>query len=166
MSKFGSETATLIEEIMKERSRAKLRRFFNGTDLSDWTTSGQWTVENSEILGVSAGEKAWLLKGDPSWTDYTFEFDFNLQKGSVLLCARAAEGQPESGFTVRFAEKPFLLDKWYRVKCQLSGTRVLVTTSLNNQTMEFRASRPSGIVGFLLAPDTRIRVKNVSMQVP
>ena len=166
MSKFGGETAALIEDIKKERSRAKLRIFFNGTDLSDWTSSGQWNVENSEITGVSTGEKAWLLKGEQSWTDYTFEFDFNLQKGSIMLCARAAEGQPESGFTVRFAEKPFLLEKWYHVKCQLSGSRVLVTTSLNNQTMEFRADRPSGIVGFLLAPESRARIKNVSMQVP
>ncbi len=166
MSKFGSETTALIEDIKRARSRATLKKFFNGTDLSDWSANGQWTVDNSEITGVAAGEKAWLLKGDPAWTDYTFEFDFNLKQGAVVLCARAAEGQPESGFTVRFAEKPFLLDKWFHVKCRLSGTRVLVTTSLNDQTMEFRADRSSGIVGFLLEPESRVRVKNVSMQVP
>lgn len=166
MSKFAGETVALVEEIKAQRGRAQLARFFNGTDLSDWTSSGQWAVENSEIVGVSAGESIWLLKGEPSWTDYTFEFDFNINKGSLVLCARAAEGQPESGFTVRFAEKPFLLDKWYHVKCRLSGSKVLVTTSLNDQTMEFRADRSSGIVGFLLAPDTSVRVKNVSMRVP
>jgi hypothetical protein len=123
-------------------------------------------VSDSTITAESAGEKIWLLKGDPSWTDYAFEFDFKRSSGTLVICLRAAPDEPESGVTVPLSERPFVSGKWYHVKCRVGADKAVVTTSFNDQEMSFAAKRASGIVGFLLLPDSGVQVRNVTMELP
>ncbi len=160
------EVLGLLEELVDEKRRAEIRNFFNGKDLKGWNTLGDWKVSGSEIVGVSAGEKIWLLKGDPAWTNYCMEFDFNRKKGTLVICLRAASGEPESGFTIPLSERPFQENTWYHVKCEVTGEKVYVTTSFNNQRMLYTTKRPSGVVGFLLAPNSEVRIKKVTMDLP
>jgi hypothetical protein len=164
-SDYQGEAMSLTEDILKEKRRAILKNFFNGKDLNDWTRQGEWKVDNSEIAAVSGKEKIWLLKGDPNWTDYTFEFDFNRKKGSLVVVLRTAAGEPESGFTQTLSERPFQRDTWYHVKCVVSGGLVSITTSFNNQEIRLPVKRDRGIAGFLLPPGSEVRIKNISVEV-
>lgn len=165
-SKHESDVMRLMEKIVDQKRRAEIRNFFNGKDLKGWTLSGEWKVEDSQIAGVAAAQKAWLLKGDASWSDYVFEFDFKRSKGSFFVCLRAASGEPESGFTLEFGERPFQRDTWYHVKCEVAGANVFITTSFNNQRWTYPAKRDRGIVGFILSPESEIHIKNVTMELP
>lgn len=165
-SEYESEIMALIEGFVEKKQRAALMNFFNRKDLHDWMVQGGWKVTDNMIVGSSGDEKTWLLKGDTSWTDYKFEFDFSRKKGSLVLCLRAGPGEPESGFTTRFPQRPFRENTWYHVTCVVTGDKVYITTSFNNQTMVFTLAQASGILGFLLPPGSEVQIKNVSLDMP
>jgi hypothetical protein len=167
-SGYEGEIIGLVDDIRDKKRRAALKSFFNGHDLNDWTRQGEWKVESSQIVGISVGEKMWLLKGDPNWTDYVFEFDFCRKSGksALVIVLRAASGKPESGFTQVLSERPFQKDTWYHVKCVVSGNLISVTTSFNNQEIRLPAMRANGVAGFLLPPNSDVRIKNISIVMP
>jgi len=165
-SKYDGEILQLTEKIIDLKRRAQIRNFFNGADLTGWSMEGGWEVAGSEITGIASGGRMWLLKGDPSWSDFTFEFDFKRLKGSLVLCLRANPGEPESGFTLNFKERPFQADAWYHVKCEAAGDNIFITTSFNGQKFVFNAGRGSGLVGFLLPEGSTVVIRKVTMELP
>ncbi len=165
-SLYDGEIMSKVEDLLQKKHHWEIENFFNSKDLSGWTVQGGWSVAGSVLTGESHDSKIWLLKGDPSWSDYKFEFDFRRKKGSLILCLRAAQGEPESGFVLPFSEYPFGENAWFHVTCEVHGERVFVKTSFNEQEFVFTAGRPAGQLGFALEPNSRVEIKNVKIDMP
>jgi tetratricopeptide (TPR) repeat protein len=51
------------------------------TLVTPWNNTGQWVVKDQEVHQLDERHSCWLLFGDPEWTDYDFEAEFEVIAG-------------------------------------------------------------------------------------
>ena len=87
---------------------------FNGKDLTGWTTTGNWKVEEDGIVTLHPrpGEKGWqrydaYLTTERKYRDFILDLEFKFQKGGnsgVFLRVGDPKSQVKSGFEIQILD--------------------------------------------------------------
>jgi hypothetical protein len=163
-AKANTELKNRVENARRENATAgELRDMIDpAKGLGDWRMSqaNAFRYENGEIRGANNGEaQISVFKGEETWTDYVFEFEFKVVKDSIVFAIRiSSEGN--AGFklspTNKFnQDEDIKLGEWYKIRLEVTGEVVKVTWPGRNWSevvMNDLAQKKAlkGFVGFAL----------------
>ncbi|MDH3585422.1 MAG: DUF1080 domain-containing protein [Phycisphaerae bacterium] len=90
------------------------RKLFNGKDLSGWTTTGNWMVEDGGVLAIKPrkGERGWQRYGAYLWTeiphgDFTLDLEYKLPprgNSGVFIRVKDRKNPVKTGIEVQILD--------------------------------------------------------------
>ena len=137
------------------------RDWFNGKNLDGWRVQGKWRIGANGVIEINAGESAFILRGDPDWSDYQVSVQVKGLFGSLTVVTRL-EGNKNSGVTFKDNLLPNS-NIWYTVTVTARGGKLTIELPQLGKKQTFDTKTAKGIGGFGVKSGTKVQLRNLKL---
>jgi len=135
--------------------------WFNGKNLDGWRVQGKWRIGAGGVIEIEASQDAFILRGDPDWSDYQVSVQVKGLFGSLTVVTRL-EGNKNSGVTFKDNLLPNS-NIWYTVTVTARGGKLTIELPQLGKKQTFDAKTAKGIGGFGVQSGSKVQLRNLKL---